>query len=787
LGSGIDVRNGVILNYTNGPWNNFTAEGCVVRNIWHRALYGATGSGHSFRANSVTNARGMGLESAGIMLYGAQGEILGNTVRDCGIGISTHAGSSGEISGNDIYTSELGILTNGTNVASLVHNNLLQSCDQGVQLIGLAADVTVENNTFLECGWGLSFFGSNGQGFVQDNLFDGHALGGNGGIFATTDLAPWGENNVFGTVARNQFRNLDTGILLDETVVSLPQTMGLVIGGSALESNTFRGNTSFNLALQGTDDDINATWNSWGAASASLIGVGVWDQLDEPALGLVDISNPVVDQVVVANNGSGDFLTIQEGINAVDSGGTVIVKVGHYVGSLVISKSLQLLGSGSDPNPSLGTSIFGNNLAAGVGNDVVTVLSPNVEIRDLRIDAWSVAHNDRFGAGLIYDHADSGVISGVHVERATYGIYVYYSNGVTVTSSEVLDCGVDLSLGGGIFYRGSTGTIGGLNLGNLAENCGGTGILMHNSSSGLIEGNLAKNCGLGYLCNGAAAYTLLQYNGATACNQGFQMIGNNAPVDILDNTSRSGSGTGFALYGIGAQLHQFRGNTSDGVGTAYFGMYVNPNTQWGSSDIHATFRDNSFLDANYGVFIDEAGNNSYLMDLDFYGGGLDQNRITGHNFFAVYLDNCDDLITMPLNFWGTTDMQELENRIFHRNDVLTLGLVDFGLPQAPEPTLRVNPVLLTTGDKVQLLMTGRPGDPFRVAAGFTPGTWNTPYGTLGLSQAASKIIIDDIIPASGVFVTRLETVGVDRGTVLVQGGVAGSVGAISNLETFELY
>ena len=518
-----------------------------------------------------------------------------------------------------------------------------------------------------------------------------------------------------------------------------------------------------------------------------LIGVGVWDQLDEPLLGLVDISNPITDQVVVANNGSGDFLTIQEGINAVDSGGTVVVKVGHYVGSLIIPKSLQLIGSGADPNPSLGTTIIGNNAAAGVGNDVVTVISSNVEVRDLRIDAWSVAHNDRFGAGLIFDHADTGSISGVYVESATYGIYAYYSNGVSVTSSEVLDCGVDLSLGGGIFFRASTGTIGGLNLGNLAENCGGTGILMHNGSGGLIEGNLSKNCGLGYLSNGAAAYTLLQDNGATACDQGFQMIGNNAPVDIFDNTSRSGTGTGYALYGIGAQLHQFRGNTSDGIGTASYGLYVNPNTQWGSSDIHATFRNNSFLDANYGVYVDEGSGNSYLMDLDFYGGGLDQNRIAGHDFFAVYLDGCNDLITMPLNFWGTTDPQELESRIFHRNDDLNLGLVDFGLPQTPEPTLRVNPVALTSGKKVQILMTGRPGDPLRVAAGFTPGNWVTPFGTLGLSQAGSRIVISDVIPASGVYMTRLEAGGVGPGTVLVQGGVAGSVGAISNLETFELY
>ena len=787
LGSGIDVRNGIILNYTNGPWNNLTVEGCMVRNVWLRALYGSTGSGHSFRANTIENARGQYLESAGIMFFAAHGEILGNTVRDCSLGIAVHAGSSGEVSGNNIHNSDLGVLSNGTNVASLVHNNLFRSCTQGVQLIGLAADVTVENNNFESCGWGVTFFGSNAQGIVQDNVFEGNALGGNGGIFATTDLSPWGVNDVFGTVSRNEFRNLDTGILLDETVASQARTLGLVFGGSALDTNTFRSNASFNLALQGCNDDVLASWNSWGAATPAVIGVGIWDQLDDPLLGLVDLSQAVSDQVIVDGNGSGDYLAIQDGINAVDIGGSVIVLPGDYVGSLVIAKSLQLLGSGMDSNPLLGTNVFGDHAAAGVGNDVVTVLAANVEIRDLRIDAWSTLHSARYGAGLIYDHADGGIISGVRVEHATYGIYPYFSNNVTVTTSEVFDCGVDLGLGGGIFFRASSGTIGGFHLGNLAENCHGSGILMHNGSAGVIEGNLAKNCGLGYLSNGAAAYTLLQNNGATACSQGFQLIGNNAPVDLFYNTAMSNSGTGFALYGIGGQLHQFRGNTSDGVGSATYSLYVNPNTQWGSSDIHATFQDNSFLNAKYGVYLDETAGASYLLDLDFYGGGADQNRIAGHSLYAVYLKSCNDFVSMPLNYWGTTDLQELENRVYHRNDSLGLGLVDFGLAQAPAPDLRVNPVFLSTGRKVQVLVTGNPGDPFRIAAGFSPGSWVTPYGTLGLNHASSKVVLSGLIPASGVYLTRLETAQVDPGTVLVQGGVAGSVGNITNLVSVDLY
>jgi len=84
-------------------------------------------------------------------------------------------------------------------------------------------------------------------------------------------------------------------------------------------------------------------------------------------------------------------------------------------------------------------------------------------------------------------------------------------------------------------------------------------------------------------------------------------------------------------------------------------------------------------------------------------------------------------------------------------------------------------------------VTGRPGDPFGIAAGRTPGSWVTPFGTLGLDQAHSQVVLSDVIPASGVFVTRIEAGSVQPGTWLAQGAVGGSVAAITDLETLELH
>lgn len=785
LGSGIDARNGVILNYTNGPWDRLTVQNCVVRNIWHRAVYGSTGSGHLFQANRVENAAMVGLESAGLMLYGAAGTIVGNVVRDCGIGISTHAGSRGDSYANDVRGCLIGLLANGTAAASSIHDNFFGDCAQGAQLIAIGADVTVRDNRFSGCQWGVSFFGSNGQGLLEGNDFDGRGEPGSSGVFATTDLAPWGQNDVRGHAFRNSFHDLEVGVVFDETVASQPWQHLLVLSGDPLEANRFRDNASFHVLLQGCDDDILATWNSWGVGTLAAIERAVWHEADDPALGLVDFASPVADQVIVDPSGAGDYLTIQEGIDHVDTGGTVLIRPATYVQSLVVPRGMVLQGSGADPGT--GTVVMGDAPAAGAGNDVMAITGSGVALRDLRVDAWSTTHGDRYGAGIVFDHAADGEVSRVLVERATYGIYAYYSTGIVVENCEVEDCGVDLNLGGGIFFRGSSGRIGGPGAGNLAHDCGGTGILMHNGSSGTIEDNLARDCALGFLSNGAAAATTLRGNGATACDQGYQLLANAAPVEVLDCSARvRGGGSCFTIYGLGGQPYTLRGNVADGGGTAGYGIYVNPHTQWGSSDIHAVLRDNTIAGADYGLYLDETQGTAPVLDFDCDGYGGLHNRIAGHALAAVHLAACDDDVAMRHNYWGTTDSQVIEGMVDHMLDDPALGLVDYGFPRPPEPDLRADPVHLSTDYKVLVTVTGRPGDRFGVAASRKAGTWNTPYGVLELDQASAIVVLEDLIPASGLYMGRLAAAAGAPGLWRVQGAVKDSVSEVTNLELVEL-
>jgi parallel beta-helix repeat protein len=788
LSADIDARNGIIANYLNGPWDRLTVEDCNVRNIWLRAIYCSLGTGHLIRNNTVRNAKAMALESSGIMLWAANGVVENNVVKKCSIGITNHNSSSGDIFNNTVSDCDLGVLTNGSNGPTVVYNNSFTDCVQGHQLIGLRTDVTSRNNTFLRSKWAYTFFGSTGSGFIEDNIIDGGSLTDAVGLSADTDLAPWGTNDVLGTVKRNQFVNLKHGVLLEESAASRSQTMGLVFGGSALDANSFSNVSNMNMKLVGCNDNIAATFNSWGLSSAASIEDKILHQVDDPALGLVDFSGWIAGDVYVDANGGAEFLTIQEGIDAVVPGGTVFVAPGDYVESLVVNKALTISGSGADSNPTIGTNIFGDNAASGIGNDVVSVIADNVIVENVRVDAWSTTHSARYGAAIIFVSTNGGTVRDVAVERGTYGIYSFFANGTTLENNLISDCGVSTTVGGGVVYHGSTGTVGGVGLGNSALDCLGVGYLSTNSSATTMTDNLARNCEIGYMSSGASGTTVFQGNGANACDQGFQGIANNAPVDFLNNTvqSRPWETSGFSLFGNGSGSYLVSGNVTDGSGAASFGLYINPNTPNGSSDIHVVVRDNTFLDARQGIYLDESGGNTFLVDVNIDGTIGGHNRLAGQQLYSIYLNNCNDSVEMQANYWGTLSTLDIEARIFDSADAGGLGTVNFAGPLAPSPDLRVEAIHRSANYKVQAVVTGNPGDTFRLIAAQTQGSWVTPFGTLGIDQQDAREILSGVIPASGIYMTRIEAFRAPLGTWYAQAVVFDSVSSITNLETITL-
>jgi len=672
LSPGIDARGGIVSDYTAGTWNDLEVVSCEVKNVVYRGIYAAAGgAGHRFIANQVSNVKQMPLDSVGIFFYGAVGEASQNVVDDCSIAIGFQSGGGGFFSNNVISSCDLGILANGSNSPVTISGNAISDSDQGIQSIAVNTTVAVNGNDTLRCGSGLTLFGlGSGSNAVDGNTFDGDGAAGSYGIFASTDVSPWGYGDLTFLATNNSFVSNDFGLVLYESAADPSPILSATLSSDAGSYNVFSSSVSYNLYLEVCDDDVDATYNAWGAVTPALIELTIHHQVDDPALGLVDFSNPTPLVLTVDDDGPADFTSINPAVQALLPGGTILVAPGLYVQDVVVDRSCLIQGSGTDADPSLGTVLRGSSIHPDMR--VVTVTAQDVFLSGLRVDGqqpvYTRARQGIYGAGI------SGLtVTDCLIHTARSGIGYSSSSGGTFLRNELYGFGVSLQDGGGIFMWNSTGTVGAPGDGNYAHDGAATGFIFHNSSAGQAHDNVAANCPLGYLSNGAAAPTLFEGNQALDCDQGYQGIGNHQPVTYLRNRAR-GCNTGFTLFGLGAQLHTYSDNQARGGGNGFF---ITTECVFGDDDAVAVGRENVVSENDYGIVLDESASSvGYLMAVDLAGAG-GPNWIAGSASQDIHLQGCDDDIDASSNYLGSTDPAVVEDQITHQVDDPALGLVDF--------------------------------------------------------------------------------------------------------------
>jgi hypothetical protein len=292
----LDARNGIITNYNLGNWDSLTVIHCTVENIYFRGIYATALSsitGIDFKYNTVHNITGVSMQSAGIMLWNGNGRVENNKCSDVSQGIFLHSGSSGFVRFNQADSCDLGIGANGNNNSIGIIANRITNSNQGIQTIAIGAPVTLTGDTIDNCKYGLVLYGlGSSQTDMGSSIINGRNVYNSVGIYASTDVSPYGVGNVTGFINTSTILNNWIGIVLNEPISNTTKSVLVSFGtGSGLQ-NLICDNDSFNLYLEDCNDNINATYNYWGKSLISQIEEDIYHKVDDPSLGLVDFSHP---------------------------------------------------------------------------------------------------------------------------------------------------------------------------------------------------------------------------------------------------------------------------------------------------------------------------------------------------------------------------------------------------------------------------------------------------------------------------------------------------------------
>ena len=383
------------------------------------------------------------------------------------------------------------------------------------------------------------------------------------------------------------------------------------------------------------------------------------------------------------------FNKIQEGIDAVASGGTVNVLTGTYNENIVIAKPLSLLGVGRDsvvvypavsdigmPDPQQPPSFR--------GSQICVVKAKNVTIDGLTFDGDSPALTPPGTIdarnGIITEYA-SGDWSNLKVQNCTVkniylrGIYASAQTpnnltGVDFNHNTVSNVKGWSMQSAGIMLWGSSGNAKHNNISDAS-----LGIFYHIYSDGRIDSNSVTTSEVSLGANSNDAATSISYNTITNSSQGIQTVYILAPVNVTFN-SITACTSGVVLYGGGSAQNNVWDNSITGLG--YYSTYG----FWGSTDpygaLSANLKRNTIKDNFYGMVLNEAhGNNAALLSVLIGGVSADRNFIYNNTNYELLLEYCNDNQTATYNYWGKSSYAQIEEEIYHKVDQPDLGLVTF--------------------------------------------------------------------------------------------------------------